>query len=327
MKPISIITPCYNEEENVTPLYERIEAVFRELPAYTWELIFIDNHSSDRTVAVLKALAAKDPRVKVIVNARNFGQVRSPYHALLQAYGDAVIAMSSDLQDPPEMIRDFLAKWEEGFKIVAAVKTEAQGSRLMWMVRQVYYRLNYAISDIQIIQNFTGFGLYDQRVVQVLREMDDPHPYFRGMISEIGFEVATIPFSQPRRARGVTKNNFYPLYDLAMLGITSHSKVPLRLATMGGFALSVLSMGISLTYLVLKLAFWYSFTVGVAPVLIGLFFSMSIQLFFIGLLGEYVAAIHTQVMKRPLVVEQERINFTGRDATDAPGAIITPAKG
>lgn len=309
MKLVSIVSPCFNEEGNVEALKARLQSVFENLPNYRHELIFIDNHSTDRTVERIKAMAAEDPRVKLIVNARNFGHIRSPYHALLQARGDAVITMCSDLQDPPEMIPDFLARWEQGSRIVVAVKVHSRESRLMWLLRRFYYRLLFSIADVKVIQDFTGFGLYDRGVVEIIRGLDDPYPYFRGIIAEIGYEVAEIPFDQPRRQRGLTKNNFYTLYDLAMLGITSHSKVPLRLATMGGFLLSFLSLLVSLVYLGLKLVFWQNFSLGLAPLVIGVFFFASIQLFFIGLLGEYVAAIHTQVMKRPLVVEEERVNF------------------
>jgi glycosyltransferase involved in cell wall biosynthesis len=309
MKLISITTPCFNEEENVEALRAQIDAVFLGLSQYRYELIFIDNHSTDRTVARIKAMAAEDKRVKLIVNARNFGQIRSPYHALLQAKGEAVINMCSDLQDPPELIRDFLEKWEAGSRIVVAVKTQSRETRLMWLFRRIYYRLLYLIADVKVIQDFTGYGLYDRKVVEIIRSLDDPYPYFRGIIAEIGYEVAEIPFVQPRRQRGLTKNNFYTLYDMAILGITSHSKVPIRLATMGGFFLGFLSLLISVAYLGMKLVFWSSFSLGLAPLVIGVFFFSSIQLFFIGLLGEYVAAIHTQVMKRPLVVEQERVNF------------------
>lgn len=306
---ISVTASCYNEEDNVEPLYERVKAVFAEHPQYDFELIFIDNHSVDRTLSVLKSLAAKDHRVKLIVNARDFGHIRSPMHAFLQARGAAAIIMASDLQDPPELISEFLAKWEEGYKIVVAVKRESRESRPMWFVRRAYYSLLHRIADIQVVQDFTGFGLYDRKIVEIVRSLDDPYPYFRGIISEIGFEHAEIPFVQPLRHRGITKNNFYTLYDMAMLGITNHSKVPLRLATMGGFALGFLSLLVSLAYLCLKLMFWYSFSLGMAPLVIGVFFFGSIQLFFIGLLGEYVLAIHTQVVKRPHVVEQERVNF------------------
>lgn len=306
---ISITTSCLNEEENIEGLREQVDAVFQDLPQYTYELIFIDNHSSDGTVAKVKAMAAMDRRVKLIVNARNFGHIRSPFHAFLLAKGAAVVTMASDLQDPPEMIRAFLARWKEGHRIVVAVKNQSLESPAMWCIRRFYYWLLYKIAEIRVIQNFTGFGLYDRKVVEIIRSLDDPYPYFRGIISEIGFEPCEVPFVQPLRKRGITKNNFYTLYDMAMLGITSHSKVPIRLATMFGFFLSFVSLMISLSYLALKLLFWSTFSMGMAPVVIGVFFFASVQLFFIGLLGEYVAAIHTQVMKRPHVVEQERVNF------------------
>jgi glycosyltransferase involved in cell wall biosynthesis len=243
------------------------------------------------------------------VNARNFGHIRSPYHAILQASGDAVISLASDLQDPPEIIPQLVSAWERGFRVVAAVKRGSRESRLMWLIRSAYYRLARKIADVQLLDHFTGFGLYDRCVVDILRRLDDPYPYFRGIIAEIGFPVARVEFDQPGRVRGVTKNNFYTLYDTAMLGITSHSKVPIRLATMAGFALGVLSFLISLGYLVLKLIFWDRFQLGTAPLLIGMFFFSSVQIFFIGLIGEYVAAIHTRVQHRPLVVEAERVNF------------------
>ena len=318
MKLISIVTGCFNEQDNVEPLVERIRAVFLKLPQYRYEHIFIDNCSNDHTVDRIKAIAALDKRVKLIVNTRNFGHIRSPMHGVLAARGDAVILMASDLEDPPELIPEFLRRWEAGYKVVVGVKTRTQDAVIMRLVRQAYYKMISRIADIKLIQNFTGFGLYDRALIDVVRALDDPYPYFRGIISEVGFEVAEVLFEKPRRARGITKNNFYTLYDMAMLGITSHSKVPIRLATMAGFALSLLSLAISSAYLVLKLMFWDQFGFGTAPILIGLFFFSSVQLFFIGLIGEYVAAIHTQVLKRPLVVERERVNFD--DVQDSGGA-------
>ncbi len=309
MKLISLALPCYNEEENIPLLYERLENITAQHSQYRFEFIFIDNCSQDGTTTLLKALASKDPRVKIIINTRNFGTIRSPHHALLQSRGDAAIWMATDLQDPPEMISVFIKKWEEGFKVVAAIKPVSQESKIMFQIRKWYYRFVTRISEAKLIPNFTGFGLYDKQVIDTLRTLDDPYPYFRGLISELGFKVAEVPFVQPRRMRGLTKNNFYTLYDMAMLGITSHSKVPLRIATICGFALSILSFGLSLVFLILKLLFWKYFSMGVAPILIGLFFFSSVQLFFIGMLGEYIMAIHTQVLKRPLVVEEERINF------------------
>jgi glycosyltransferase involved in cell wall biosynthesis len=313
MKLISVVTGCFNEEDNVDELHARIRAQFECLPAYDFEHIFIDNASTDGTVARIKEIAARDHRVKLIVNTRNFGHIRSPIHALLQARGDAVISMASDLQEPPELIPKFIARWEQGYRVVAGVKPRSQHTTAMFYIRRFFYATIGRISDTRLIPNFTGFGLYDRSVVEVIRQMDDPYPYFRGMIADIGFEHAEIPFVQPGRRRGLSKNNFYTLYDMAILGITSHSKVPIRLATMAGFGLSAISLAVAIGYLVYKLFRWDQFSVGIAPVVIGFFFFASVQLFFIGVLGEYIAAIHTQVMKRPLVVEKERINFLPGD--------------
>ena len=309
MKLISIVTPCYNEEANVAELYRQVRAVFDKLPQYCYEHIFIDNASKDRTVAILKEISGTDPNVKIIVNARNFGHIRSPYHALLQSSGEAVILVVADLQDPPPMIADFLEKWEQGYKVVLGVKHQSEESALMFAIRKMYYNFINRVSEIDLTKNNTGFGLYDKKIIEILRQIDDPYPYFRGLISDIGFESFKISYVQPARKRGITKNNFYTLYDIAMLGITNHSKVPLRLATMMGFLMGVVSFLIALAYLVAKLVFWDSFALGTAPVVIGLFFLASVQLFFIGIIGEYIGAIYTQVQKRPLVVEKERINF------------------
>ena len=308
-KLISIVTPCFNEEGNIEELANRIRRSMDGFPEYDYEHIFIDNASTDDTVARIKRLAAEDRRIKMIVNTRNFGHIRSPVHAVLQATGDAVIGMASDLQDPPELIGEFLQAWERGYKVVVAVKPKSRESWLMSRLRKAYYRTIGGISDVRLIPDFTGFGLYDREVIEQIREIDDPYPYFRGLISELGYDYAAIPFEQPRRVRGITKNNFYTLYDLAMLGITSHSKVPIRLATMAGFVLGALSLLVSIAYLLLKLLFWDYFTVGTAPILISLFFFASVQLFFIGIIGEYIGSIHTQVKRRPLVVEKERVNF------------------
>lgn len=319
MKHITVVTPCYNEEDNVEEVYRQARAVFADIEGVTYEHLFIDNFSSDRTPDLLRAMAAADPKVKVILNARNFGHIRSPYYGLLQAGGDAAILLVSDLQDPPELMKDFVAEWLKGAKLVVGVKPSADESGLMFAIRRMYYRTVTRIADVKLIQNFTGFGLYDRKVLEQLRRIDDPYPYLRGLISEVGFDPVQIPYNQPRRKRGITKNNFYTLYDIALLGITSHSRVPLRIATMAGFVLSGLSLIISLVYLVLKLIFWQEFSAGTAPILIGMFFFASVQLFFIGLLGEYVGAILTHVMKRPLVVERERINMEPASNTPPMG--------
>ncbi|MCX5823833.1 MAG: glycosyltransferase family 2 protein [Deltaproteobacteria bacterium] len=309
LKQISVVTACFNEEENVKELYEQVKTIFVNLPQYEYEHIFIDNDSKDRTVTILKEIAQIDHRVKIIVNTRNFGHIRSPFHALMQAKGAAVISIVADLQDPPIMIKEFIKKWEEGYKIVIGIKTQSEESPLFFAIRKAYYNLVGRLSDIELIKNFTGFGLYDQKVIETLRSIEDPYPYFRGLICDIGFERAVIEYVQPTRKRGFTKNNFYTLYDMAMLGITNHSKVPLRLATMTGFAVAILNLIVALGYFVYKLVFWNSFNVGIAPLVIGLFFFSSVQLFFIGIIGEYIGSVHTQVLKRPLVVEKERVNF------------------
>jgi len=313
MRLISIVMGCYNEQENLPEVYERVTRVMKQgLPDYSYEILVIDNASTDASVEVLRKICSNDKHVKVIVNTRNFGHIRSPYHAMLNAQGDAVIYMASDLQDPPEMIPEFIEKWELGYKIVLAQKTNSQESYLFWVVRSVYYHLVSKLSEVELVKNATGFGLYDRVVMEKIREIGDPYPYLRGLICELGYSRYLVPFEQPTRKRGLTKNNLYTLYDIAMLGITNHSKVPLRLATLFGFCLGTLSFLLAFTYLIYKLLFWNSFQLGTAPVVVGIFFFAAVQLFFIGLLGEYIGSIHTQVLRRPPVVERERINFDGR---------------
>jgi len=309
MKKISIVSGCFNEEENIPLLLTQLRDVVAKHSEYEFEIIVIDNASVDGSAAVLRSEAAHDPRLKVILNARNFGHIRSPYYAMLQASGDAIIYLASDLQDPPVLISQFLEKWETGFKAVVAVKNTSEETPIFFFVRRCYYRLVNRLAEIETIQNFTGFGLYDRQIIDVCRKLNDPYPYFRGLIAEIGLPIAKIPYRQPLRKRGITKNNFYTLYDIAMLGITNHSKVPLRLAAFLGFAMSLMSLFVAVGYLVYKLLFWQNLPVGLAPIVIGLFLFSSVQLFFIGILGEYIGAIHTQVLGRPLVVEKERINF------------------
>jgi polyisoprenyl-phosphate glycosyltransferase len=313
---ISVVTACYNEEANVEEVYRQVRAVVEALPPrdgepYTYEHLFIDNASTDRTVEILRAICASDKGVKVIVNTRNFGHIRSPFHGLLQARGDAVISVVADLQDPPAMIPTFIAKWEQGYRVVVAVKAASHENRLMFLVRRMFYRLIDRLSEVPQIRNFTGFGLYDREVMETLRKIDDPYPYFRGLICDLGYPRAEIPYTQPARSRGITKNNFYSLYDMAMLGITNHSKVPLRLAAMAGFVLSIVALLVAVVYLVLKLVWWDTFNLGLAPLVMGVYFFGSVQLFFIGILGEYIGSIQTQIHHRPRVIERERINFEG----------------
>lgn len=305
---ISIVTPCYNEQDNVDELYLRIKAAINSLD-YDFELIFIDNHSMDGTAEKLKLLAKADPIVKIIINTRNFGHIRSPYYGLMQSNGLATIYLASDLQDPPEIIPEFIKYWEEGNKLVLAVKPTSQNSPIINAMRKAYYRMLNRISEITVLNDSTGFGLYDRDVLDQIRAVNDPYPYLRGLISEIGYEIKSIPFTQPRRLRGISKNNLYTLYDIAMLGIVSHSKFPIRIAAFIGFLMGIGSMLSGITFAILKLLFWYSYPIGVAPIAIGVFFLFGMQFLFVGILGEYVASIHTYVQRRPIVVEKERINF------------------
>lgn len=307
-KLISIVTPLFNEENNVEELCLRITAVMSQSD-YDYEHICIDNASTDSTLELLKKRALKDKNLKIIVNARNFGYIRSSFHALLQANGDAIVLIASDLQDPPEMILEFIKKWESGYKSILAVKTASEESSLMFWLRGLYYKLISSASEIPLINNATGSGLFDRIVIDAIRELNDPYPYFRGLVCEIGYSIATVPFTQPKRSRGITKNNFYSLFDFAMLGLTKHSKVPLRVMTILGFCLSMISLFIGFGYLSAKLLFWNSFSIGIAPIIIGGLFLGSFQLFFLGILGEYVGSIQIQVRNLPHVIESERVNF------------------
>jgi glycosyltransferase involved in cell wall biosynthesis len=306
---ITVLTPCRNEQENVRALFERVRGIMAGIGGVTYEHLFIDNASTDGTEGELRRLAAENPAIKVILNQRNFGHVRSPFHGLLQARGDAVIVLAADMQDPPELIPEFVRLWRGGQKVVLGQKTNSAEPILFFSVRKAYYRIVKRLAEVDLLEDVTGFGLYDRQVVEDFRGLDEPYPYVRGLVSELGYPVALVPYVQPPRAGGATKNNFFTLYDVAMLGITSHSKVPLRLAAMLGFAASAISFAVGLVYLVYKLVFWERFAVGVAPVAIGLFFVASVQLFFIGVIGEYIGAIHTRVTRRPLVIEKERLNF------------------
>jgi len=324
VKLISVITPCFNEEANVEELYERVRAQIQRLGRYRYEHIFIDNCSTDGTVDVLKRIAAEDSRVKIIVNARNFGHIRSPMHALMQTKGDAVIGIVADLQDPPELIPDLVDRWERGYAMVLCVKRTSQENPAMFWVRKMYYRAIERLSETRTFQNFTGFGLYDRRVVDAIRSFEDPYPYFRGMIAEIGLPSCEIPYDQPRRKHGITKNNFYTLYDMGMLAITQLSKIPLRFVTFLGFVSAVLSVLAGLVYLFYKLLFWNHFSLGIAPVVIGMFLFASVQMLSLGIIGEYVGSIYTYVRRRPYVIERERVNFdrSEEDSSDVSGSLV-----
>ncbi len=311
-KLISVISGAFNEEENVEELYKQVKKQMEAFEdKYDWEQIVIDNSSTDGTFAKLKEIASQDKRFKVIENTRNFGHIRSPYYGILQGKGDAVIYLASDLQDPPALIPQFIKEWEGGYKIVLGKKVKSKESPLFFAVRRLYYWLLNKLNDsgAKLIENCTGFGLYDKEVIDAVRKIDDPYPYLRGLICELGYSKTFVEFEQPLRKRGLTKNNFYTLYDNAMLGFTNHSKVPMRMAVFFGFVLSAASFILAVIYLILKLVFWDEFPMGTAPILIAVLFFSSMQLFFIGILGEYLGAVLTQILKRPLVVEKERINF------------------
>ena len=307
-KTISIVTPCFNESENIIELSSRIKSAMSSLP-YKYEHIFIDNNSTDNTVNIIKEVIKKDKRVKLIVNVRNFGHIRSPYYAMLQSSGDATIVLASDLQDPPEMIHEFIKKWKIGYNVVLSVKPESEENFGIYYIRKLYYLFLRKISEVPIIKDATGAGLFDKKIINLFAQIQDPYPYVRGLVCELGYPIATVQFKQPRRARGISKNNFYTLYDIAMLGITNHSKLPLRIITISGFLISLLSISTAIFFLVMKLFFWNSFQLGIAPILIGIFFFGSIQAFAIGILGEYILTIHTRSRNFPHVIEKERINF------------------
>jgi polyisoprenyl-phosphate glycosyltransferase len=309
-KKLSIVTGCLNEEGNLQELYDRIVAVMDGLPDYTFEIIAADNCSTDGSREILRGIAAGDPRFKVILNSNNFGPLRSGYNAVLQATGDAMVVMSSDLQDPPELISEFVRRWEEGYPVVVAVKDGSNERRIMAWVRRRYYRLLSRFSDSdEIIEDFTGFGLYDRKVMDAFKLYRDPEPYFRGFVSEIGFRRAEVAFVQPPRKHGRSKHNFFTLYGVAMTGFVNHSKLPLRLAAFFGFCIAGVSLLVALVYLIYKVAFWSTFELGLAPLVIGVFFFSAVQLIFIGIIGEYVGAILTQVKNHPLAIEEEKINF------------------
>jgi glycosyltransferase involved in cell wall biosynthesis len=310
MKKISILVPTFNEEENIKPLCaELINILSGKLPEYDYEILIIDNYSTDRTREHILELCAANKKIRAIFNAKNFGHIRSPYHGMLQTTGDCTIVMCADFQDPPEMIVSFVREWGKGSKVVIGKKKKSYENPLIYLLRSFYYKLIKQISDTEQVEHFTGFGLYDKTFIDVLRQLDDPMPYMRGIVAELGFNRMEIEYVQQKRRFGKTKNNWYTLYDMAMLGITSYSKMVMRFATIFGFIISGMSFAVAMYYLIMKLIYWDKFPFGTAPIIISIFFLGSIQLFFIGFLGEYILNINTRVMKRPLVVEEKRINF------------------
>lgn len=312
MPKLSIMIPCFNEEENVVPISEAvIDMIKKELPEYDYELLFIDNDSKDRTREYIRELCKKNPKIKAIFNAKNFGQFNSPYYGLCQTTGDCTVSLCCDFQDPVEVIPQLVHEWEKGYKIVCAIKATSRENRIMRFLRTCYYKLIHKMSDVEQIEHFTGFGLYDQEFIQVLRELDDSTPFLRGIVAELGYRRKNVVYEQQRRRAGKTHNNWYTLYDAAMLSFTSYTKIGLRLATIVGFLMSIFSVVVALVYLIMKLMFWNRFPAGMIPVLLAVCILGSVQLFFIGFLGEYVLSINKRIMNRPLVIEEERLNFEG----------------
>jgi len=310
MKKISVLIPCYNEQENVVPISREIVKILEtDLSGYDYEIVFIDNCSTDNTRPLLREICKANQRIKAIFNARNFGQFNSPYYGLCQTTGDCTIGMCADFQDPVELIPVFVQEWEKGYKIVSGIKTKSKENRILRLLRTCYYKAIRRMSDVEQIEHFTGFGLYDRSFVDVLRSLRDPTPFFRGIVAELGYKRKDIPYEQQKRRAGKTKNNWYSLYDAAMLSFTSYTKIGLRLATIIGFIASGITLIIALVYFIYKLLFWERFNAGIAPLVIGVFFLGSLQLFFIGLIGEYIISINSRVINRPLVIEEERINF------------------
>ena len=308
-KIITIVSPTYNEEENILLFYSRVNEVIKNISNYHFEFLSIDNASTDETANILKDLARQDKKIKVILNTRNFGHIRSPYWGIIQSQGDATIYLASDLQDPPELIPQFIDAWEKGFEVVLGVKPESKLNFLNHQLRKAYYKLLNKISNVSIVKNSTGFGLYDREVLNEVRKINDPYPFLRGIIAELGYEVKQISFLQERRAKGNSKNNFYTLYDIGILGIISHSITPIRIASLLGFLVGSLSFIFAFIFTMLKLIYWDSFPLGISPIIIGMFCMFGLILIFIGFLGEYIGSIHTYLKKRPIVVEKERINF------------------
>lgn len=308
-KLISIVFPTFNERDNLDELSSRVNKIINKINNYKFEVIFIDNSSNDGTIEKIKDLCKKNKNYKAIINARNFGHLKSPYYAILQTDGDATILLASDLQDPPEIIPKLIKKWQQGSDVVLTVKKTSHENKVMFKIRSLYYNLISFISDVTLIKNATGSGLFDKKIISVLKSINDNNPYFRGLLCELTSSIDTVEFDQPRRLSGITKNNFYSLFDLAMLGVTNHSRFPLRIMTLGGFLISLLSLITAISYIFLKIFYWSKYDLGTAPILIGVFFFGAIQAFFIGVLGEYIGSIHIRTRNLPLVVEKERINF------------------
>lgn len=313
MKHISIMTPCYNEEGNIRNIYNAVKEQFNNLPQYTYEHIFIDNCSTDNSRNILRELCKEDRNVKVIFNVTNFGPNRSGTYGMLQGSGDALICIVCDLQDPPELIPTFLQKWEEGYKVVLGQKTKSRENPIMFQIRKLYYGIMAKLSETEHLTNVTGYGLFDKEVLNMIKWIDDPEPYIRGLITQLGYKWCLVPYTQRERKVGKSSYNFYKYFDFAITGLTHVSRKPLRIATIMGFIMSATSFIIAVAYLIAKLVRWNDFNLGTAPILIGMFLLASVQLAFIGIIGEYIGAILTKVTRRPMVIEEERINFDEPD--------------
>ncbi len=310
MKKLSIMIPCYNEEENVREICAAvINMLKKDLPEYDYEILFIDNCSQDKTREYLREMCRQNPKVKAILNAKNFGQFNSPVYGMCQTTGDCTISLCCDFQDPVELVPVFVKEWEKGYKIVSGIKTSSKENRIMRFLRTCYYKMIKKMSDVEQIEHFTGFGLYDKSFIDVLRNLEDPTPFIRGIVAELGYKRKDIPYTQAKRMAGKTHNNWATLYDAAMLSFTSYTKTGLRVATIIGFILSATSIVIALVYLGMKIAFWDRFVAGTVPILLAVCIFGSAQLFFLGLLGEYVISMNKRIMNRPLVIEEERLNF------------------
>ena len=311
-KTITIVAPCYNEHEIIAEFYKRVNAVISTCTNYNFEILFIDNSSTDGTIEILKELASKDCRIKLIINLRNFGHIRSPYWGVIQSTGHATIYLASDLQDPPELIPYFIEAWEQGYKVAWGIKSISETNGITHAIRRLYYKFLNRLSDVPHVSDATGFGIYDTVVLDEVRKINDPYPYFRGIIVEIGYEIKRIPFVQVKRHSGKSKNNLYSLYDIAILGIVSHTLIPLRLASLIGFIIGFICFLAANFIVVLKIIYWDSFPLGYAPILILIFLMFGLLMLFIGTLGEYIGSIHTYIKKRPIVIEKERVNFKKR---------------
>ncbi len=311
MKTVSIVVACYNEVDNIQPLYEKINSIFdTDLKNYDYNILFMDNDSKDGTRDIINKLCKDDPtHISAIFNVHNFGSIRSSVYGLLHANGDCVVKMCADLQDPPELLVDFVKYWEQGNKIVLGIKEGSQENKLMYSIRKLYYKIIKSITEISHIDNFVGYGLYDRQFIEIVRQLHDPMPYLRGIVAELGYKYKPVYYVQPKRFAGKSKFNFIRLYDYAMLGITSYSKVPLRIATFTGGVVAILSIILGMVYFIYKLIYWDSFKAGIVPAVLGVFFIGAVQLISVGLIGEYILNINTRVINRPLVVEEARFNL------------------